>query len=438
MLSREENETLCRVGPGTPMGDLLRQYWHPALLSSELPGPDCPPLRLRLLGENLVAFRTTSGQVGLVGDNCPHRGASLFFGRNEEEGLRCVYHGWKFDVAGNCVDMPNEPAESNFKHKIHHTAYPCRERNGLIWAYMGPEQEPPDLPALEWNLVPENQRYISKRWQSCNWVQALEGGIDNSHASFLHAALEVNRAPALGSTEEDLIARQSMFEHRNPRFETLDTPYGVAIAARRPAGDDKYYYRITQFLMPYYSMIASNSPLNMIGGHAWVPVDDHNVITWSVDWHPNRPLNEKELAGIRSGAVIHAGPDQLRPATGAPDGAWRPIPDASNDWWNDPAAQKTERFAVVPYIWLQDQAVQESMSETGIYDRSREHLGSSDMGIIRVRRLWLTSAQKLREAGVTPPGVQNPESYLVRSAGVILPREVSWIEGARERLLARP
>ncbi|MEK7214971.1 MAG: Rieske 2Fe-2S domain-containing protein, partial [Chloroflexota bacterium] len=159
MLSKADNELLTRVGPGTAMGDTLRQYWMPALLSTELPDPDGAPLRLRLLGENLVAFRDSSGRVGLVADNCPHRGASLFFGRNEEHGLRCVYHGWKFDLTGACLDMPNEPAESNFKSKVRLTSYPCQERNGLVWAYLGPQAPPPALPALEWNLVPGNQYY---------------------------------------------------------------------------------------------------------------------------------------------------------------------------------------------------------------------------------------------------------------------------------------
>src|ERR1700756_2602720 len=155
MLSREDNELLCSVGSGTPVGALMRQYWIPALMSSELPERDGAPVRVRLLDENLIAFWATSGKIGLLGNHCPHRGASLFFGRNEEEGLRCVYHGWKFDLTGQCVDMPNEPPESNFKGKIRQTAYPCREQGGAIWAYLGPRAEPPPLPQLEWSLVPE-------------------------------------------------------------------------------------------------------------------------------------------------------------------------------------------------------------------------------------------------------------------------------------------
>src|SRR5438067_1817906 len=186
MLSKEDNELLCRVGPGTPMGQFMREYWLPAFVPSELPEADSAPMRMRLLGENLIAFRVTSGKYGLIANNCPHRGASLFFGRNEEEGIRCVYHGWKFDIDGACVDMPNEPAESDFKHKVRAVAYPTLERGGVIWAYMGDPTQQPEPPDLEWALVPAEQRYISKRLQLTNYAQAMEGGIDSSHVSFLH------------------------------------------------------------------------------------------------------------------------------------------------------------------------------------------------------------------------------------------------------------
>src|SRR5437764_8645525 len=189
MTSQSENDFLTRIGPGTPMGALMRQYWLPACLSSELEA-DGAPLRLMLLGEKLIAFRDSAGRIGVLDHRCPHRCASLFFGRNEEGGLRCVYHGWKFGTNGNCVDMPSEPAESNFKEKIHQAAYPCRERNGVVWAFMGSSRPLPDLPSLEWSLLPDERRYISKRVQECNWVQALEGGIDSSHGAFLHSLLK--------------------------------------------------------------------------------------------------------------------------------------------------------------------------------------------------------------------------------------------------------
>src|ERR671927_18697 len=183
MLSKEDNELLCRVGPGTPMGELLRQYWLPFLPSRDLPHADGDPLKVRLLGEDLVAFRDSNGQVGLLAANCPHRGASLFFGRNEEAGLRCVYHGWKFDTEGNCVDMPNEPAESDFRSKVKAIAYPTQERGGIVWAYLGPRKTPPPLPDLEGNMLPGAQAWAYQ--QAANWFQILEGHIDTAHVSFL-------------------------------------------------------------------------------------------------------------------------------------------------------------------------------------------------------------------------------------------------------------
>src|ERR687883_619444 len=185
MLSPADNQLLTRVGPGTPMGALLRCFWLPFALASELPVPDSDPIRVRLLGEDLVAFKDTTGQVGLIQNNCPHRGASLFFGRNEECGLRCVYHGWKFDTAGRCVDMPNEPAESNFKDKVRAVAYPCRERGGIIWTYMGPRATPPPLPDLEANLVGQENVVISIIHRPCNWMQGWEGEMDPVHQAFL-------------------------------------------------------------------------------------------------------------------------------------------------------------------------------------------------------------------------------------------------------------
>src|SRR5919198_3690338 len=225
MLSRTENELLTRVGPGTPMGALLRCFWQPFALASELPGPDCDPLRVRLLGEDLVAFRDSAGAVGLLAAHCPHRGASLFFGRNEEGGLRCVYHGWKFDAAGACLDMPNEPAESDFKHKVKAVAYPVQERGGVLWAYLGPPADVPSAPELEWTHVPENQRYVSKRIQRCNFLQNVEGEVDSSHVSFLHSKGSAPDAAGirdLRSTLPDYMARD-----RAPRFFVLPTDYGL-------------------------------------------------------------------------------------------------------------------------------------------------------------------------------------------------------------------
>jgi phthalate 4,5-dioxygenase oxygenase subunit len=430
MLSREDNDLLCRVGRGTPMGETLRQYWQPILLREELDQRDGNPLRVRVLAEDLIAYRDTNGTVGLVGEHCPHRGASLFFARNEECGLRCVYHGWKFDPRGNCVDMPNEPPESNFKEKIHHRAYPCVERNGVIWTYMGPLSTPPELPALEWNLVPEGQRYVSKRDEECNWAQALEGGIDSSHSSFLHASL---------STEDyqGEVRRGMLYKtlDKHPRFFVVDTDYGVLVGARRNAEVDSYYWRITQFMMPIHTIIPPYGASPQYSGHAWVPIDDYNSMAWTITYHPTRPLSEESLERMRKGWGLHLGLDKLMPETAEAGSRWRPMAHRGNNYLMDYNAQRTKTFSGLPGTAMQDQAMQETMGP--IYERWEEHLGASDTAIIQVRRRWLNAAKDLRDHGMTPPGVENPESYFVRSAGVVLPRDIAWVEGAQDLLTAR-
>src|ERR1051326_5851022 len=304
MLTRDENELLARVGQGTAGGAVFRQYWLPAFPSEDLGGPDSDPVRIRLLGEDLIAFRDSSGRVGIVANNCPHRGASLFFGRNEENGLRCVYHGWKFDTSGACVDMPNEPAESDFKVKVKAVAYPTVEQGGVVFVYMGAEAKPPALPRLEWTLVPENQRYISMRWEYCNWAQALEGGIDSSHSSFLHSRL--NPEEYTGSQRRGLIYKT---RDTHPRFEVVDTEYGVLIGARRNAEEDSYYWRITQFLMPFYQMIPP--------------------------YGENPPLTAREVERMQTYPTsgIHVGHTGLKPPQlGVPFGWRRPTATRDNDY----------------------------------------------------------------------------------------------------------
>src|SRR3954471_912864 len=189
MLTREDNELLTRIGPATPMGEVMRRYWQPALISSEFPERDGAPVRLRLLGEDLVAFRDTNGRVGILGANCPHRGAPLYFGRNEDSGIRCIYHGWKFDVEGRCLEMPNAPGDRDIRNKVRAKNYRCVERNGIVWAYMG-AGEPPPMPELGWSEVAIEQKLVTKQLLECNYAQALEGDLDPSHVSFLHAPLD--------------------------------------------------------------------------------------------------------------------------------------------------------------------------------------------------------------------------------------------------------
>ncbi len=249
MLSKEDNDLVTRVGPGTPMGNLMRHYWVPAMLSSELPAPDCDPVRVMLLGEKLIAFRDSHGQVGLLHNHCPHRGASLFFGRNEESGLRCVYHGWKFAPDGTCVDMPNEPAESDFRTKVKAAAYPARERGGIVWAYLGPRDDPPALPDLEPNMLADDQVMLTAIQRECNWLQGLEGDVDTSHLGFLHlGAIDPE------NTTPGTFAHYTV-KDRAPRYSVVDTDYGAMYGAYRPADAGRLYWRIAQFLFPFYAMI---------------------------------------------------------------------------------------------------------------------------------------------------------------------------------------
>jgi phenylpropionate dioxygenase-like ring-hydroxylating dioxygenase large terminal subunit len=398
------------------MGDLIRQYWIPVTLIEELAKPDAPPMRMRLLGEDLILFRDSSGRVGLLEDHCSHRGASLFFGRNEENGLRCVYHGWKYDVEGNCVDMPNEPPETSFAEKIHHRSYPCVEYGGMIWTYMGPRSKPPELPKLEWALLPPERSSVSAEFiRECNWMQALEGDIDTSHLYFLHARLnpEGERAGGDGTYHED----------RHPRLHIVDTPYGVVYGSERDEGPHDYYWRITQFLFPFHTFIPPGGREGL-SGHIWVPLDDTHTMRWSVAWDPIAPLAQP----------ARAAPGDFLPATSDPLSRWLRQENRDNDYMIDREVQRIKTFTGIPSIPLQDQAVTESMG--AITDRTHEHLGTSDGMIARVRRRLIDSAKALRDDGVTPPGVDDPDVWAVRSASIILPRTVDWREGTREHLKA--
>jgi phthalate 4,5-dioxygenase oxygenase subunit len=434
MLTREDNELLTRVGPGTPMGKFMREYWIPACLSEELPAPDGPPLRVRLLGEDLIAFRDTDGKVGLVAQNCPHRGASLFFGRNEESGLRCVYHGWKFDATGACVDMPNEPPESNFKHKVKVAAYPCEDRNGIVWTYMGPRSTPPPLPDLEWNTRPDNIPWMWRNFRDCNWMQAIEGGIDSSHVNFLHrtfAATDTNTVPGINAGPRSGGNEIKMFGQNDsaPRLEIVDTPYGAIYTGARRVDDEMEYHRIHPFMFPNHNMIGGgvNEAESNYTGMVWVPMDDYTTLVLEYQWRSTGPYSDAEKEQLMK--VRNAW--GFAPATSEPGSAWKFKANASNDYLIDYELQKTRLFCGIQGNPLQDGAVQEGMGP--IYDRTKEHLGTADAMIIRVRRLLLNALNAYVQHGVTPPGVDNPEWYSIRPVGALLPHGSNWVEATAER-----
>jgi len=422
MFNGIDNDRLTRVGPGSPMGEVFRRFWIPFLLAPELAERDAPPLRVRLLGEDLIAFRDSNGRLGLLDRYCPHRRVDLYFGRNEQCGLRCVYHGWKFDVDGNILDMPAEPENTALKQEVKIKSYPIIEWGGVIWAYMGaPARKPARPPELEWGLVPAEHRYVSKRLQETNFAQGVEGGIDSSHVSILHSRLD--------PTKHDLPFRQRQLSasarapylasDTSPKFFIRPTDYGMAIGARRMAGDESYYWRITQFLLPFYTMIARPLQDGPIIGHAWTPIDDHNTWTFTVTWNPVRPLAEDE----KDENVVHV------PVK--PDGTYRPLLGRAENYGLDRGVQRLSSSTGIDGIGLQDAAVQESMGP--IVDRARENLGSGDAAIVAFRKLLLKLAADV-EQGRELAAPLNPEWYRVRSAAVVLKKGLDFQEAAAAQL----
>ena len=421
MLRKEQNDLLTQTGPGTPMGQLFRSYWIPALLGEELSENDCPPVRVKLLSERLLAFRDTQGRYGLVDEFCAHRGVSLWFGRNEDCGLRCSYHGWKYDVTGQCIDLPSEPEESRFAKKIKLKAYPLIERGGVLWTHMGPPANQPPPPEWEFVTLPRTQTITTKRLQESNWLQAMEGGIDSSHVSFLHRS-DLNTDPLF----KDARGNQYNLSDMRPVFEVVESPGGLYVGARRNAENGNYYWRITQWVMPNFTMIPPRGD-HSIHGHVWIPIDDEHCWTWSYEYHPTRPLSDAEVAAVRAGKGIHV---KYVPGT------YRPFANTDNDYLMDRAAQKAGKtFSGIEGFGMQDTSVQESMGP--IVDRTKENLVSTDNGIIMARHRLLRAVKALVEQGVTPPGV-DPAHQKVRSASIILPPDQPFKDGAREALIARP
>ncbi len=428
MLSREDNETLVRVGPGTPMGALMRLYWIPFLRSTDVER-DSTPHRVRLLGEDLVAFRDSSGHVGLVDHACPHRGAPMVFGRNEDGGLRCVYHGWKFSVDGQCQEMPAEPGAARMCAHMKIKAYPVRERNGILWAYLGPDAEPPPLPEVEWNLVPEERVAISIRVQECNWLQALEGEIDSAHAAILHGRVHKDGTINQWKQAQDLA----------PTFECVVHDGGVSIASRRRLDAERQYIRVNQFMMPFWTLVPPFSQYPELSGHAWVPMDDEHTLCIMFSYHPTQPFYEKTRQLFRTG---HGG----RETGHASEGSFEPRPvttpfptywsrfNRANAYGFDEGLQKTYNSGL-PGLWIQDAAAQSGVSP--IYDRSLEHLGSSDTGIARTRRVLMDAVRKLGTDGQRPPSAMQPQLTMKRAVSLTVPTGADWRTLGAEFMQAR-
>ena len=412
MLTETENELLTRVGPSTPMGEVLRRYWVPACLSSELPEPDCPPIRVRLLGEGLVAFRDTEGQVGLMEELCPHRRAPLFFGRNEEGGLRCIFHGWKFDVSGNCVDQPNERPELEFKEKVQVKSYPTVELGDVVWAYMGSQDKRPPLPKFEYTQGPSTHRNVSKAWEECNWLQTVEGGIDHAHVSFLHMGQKWKVDKTLAKDDPD---------YYRGKYPTLEieievTDFGFHYVGIRHVEEIGTHVRADQYVMPWTQIrAAQHKPASATGGgpewrtnvagHHWVPMDDENCMVYS--WQYS--YGEDPMPGYGS-ADVDA------------DQGFRKIANRDNDYQIDREAQRHASWTGISSITAEDHAIQEGMGP--IVDRSGEHLASTDSPVVAVRRLLLEAIEVV-QAGGDPPGL-GTSYYKLRAKEGFLENPADW------------
>jgi phenylpropionate dioxygenase-like ring-hydroxylating dioxygenase large terminal subunit len=405
----EDSADLTRVGPGTVMGEFMRQYWLPAALSSEVQA-DGDPMRLLLLGEKLVAFRDSQGRVGIMDHRCPHRGASLFLGRNEEGGIRCVYHGWKFDVNGDCLDMPNMPEHRDFKTKVHAKAYRTAERNGLVWVYMGADQAaPPPLPAIEANLIADSEIWCLQR--ECNWLQALEGDIDTSHVGFLHVgSLQPDDLP------EDHPMRPTLL-NRAPEYEVRSTDWGAMYGGYRDNGDGRKSWRVAQFMYPFWTQTPNTRFASRAIARAWVPMDDHHSMLFDISGGADEG-NPAYISKRRTGEPLF---EKFHYAPRSTDwyGRWKCRDDRHNDWGIDRASQRSGvQFTGIANITVQDQAVTESMGP--ITDHAAEHLAPSDQMIARTRRLLLGAARAWRDRSEMAPGAQRPEVYLGARSGSFL------------------
>ena len=418
MLRAADNELLTRTGPGTAMGALFRRFWIPALLSQQLPEPDGPPLRIEIMGEKLLAFRDSHNRVGVIEPHCAHRGANLFWGRNEEGGIRCAFHGWKFDVNGKCLEMPTVPQNEAYGTLCKEAAikaYPTHEAGGVIWAYMGPPELMPEMPKLEYLDLPPSHIFVSKKLQQCNWAQACEGALDTAHFSFLHMAVgededddhimkTLNQSEAAASGDKNRV--RWLKNDGMPRFTVAEHDAGLVMGAARTADGEDLYWRISQFLLPNHALAPSTFPGENYHGQCFVPITDELCWIYCYTWNPERPLTNSERDRFSKGHTVHANVDEN----------WVPIRNRDNDYLIDREEQKYRTFTGIKGVSEQDACIQDSQGY--IADRTREHLGPTDIGIVRFRRLILDAAKALAK-GQEPPAAKKPESFRVRAGGTV-------------------
>jgi phenylpropionate dioxygenase-like ring-hydroxylating dioxygenase large terminal subunit len=422
VLTHKQNETLARIRPETPLGDLFRLYWIPFYPADGLP-PDGQPKRIKLSDEGLVAFGDSEERPGLIADACPHHGAPLMFGRNEECGLRCVYHGWKFDVDGNCLEQANVPPHQDFKQKVKAKAYKAEERNGVVWVYMGTQENVPGLPEIEATLCPEDDVEILFIVRECNWLQGAEGELDTSHLGVLH----------MGKVGADVYAKESINQYvlsnRAPEYKFAETDYGTSYAAYRPADEGNTYWRFGPYLWPFWTMPPICPLDNNILARAYVPIDDEN--TMMVYWMHNKA----ELPGKTDGRkeVVGGGDWNFLPNTTDWNGRWRLADNKVNDYNIDREVQRTKSYSGITGINLQDQAMSESMGD--IVDRTMERLSPSDIMITQTRRHNLRDVQDYLKDGTLPKSATDPTVYRdVRGGQFVAPDGEEWLDAYDARL----
>ncbi|MGH7076335.1 MAG: Rieske 2Fe-2S domain-containing protein [Stellaceae bacterium] len=411
MVNAAQNDRMTRVGPGSPGGRLQRLYWQPIALSDELP-VERPVKAVRLLGQDFVLFRDEAGRLGLLDRDCPHRGADLAFGRREKGGLRCAFHGWLFDVDGRCRETPAEPEGSRLCERVRQAAYPVREANGAIWAYLGPG-EPPALPRLDCFAAPDEYGFAFKGHIDCNWLQALEVGIDPAHASFLHRFF-ADEEPGAGygkqfraaSIDSETPMSRILREFPRPRIEIDNTDFGLRLTALRRLDAALMHVRVTNLIFPHAVLIPLSETMTITQWH--VPIDDENCYWYALFTSFRDPIDKDEMR--RQRLELYTLPD------------YKPRKNRANDWGFDAAEQQTETFTGMGRdINVHDNWAVESQGK--IHDRTREHLGQSDKGVMAYRRLLLDALAKA-EADEAP--------LLSRPNGHSLPVTVDGIAPANE------
>ena len=415
MLTREDNDLVTQVGPGTPMGELFRRFWLPVMLSEEVPNPDSTPVRIKVLGEKLIGFKDTNGRVGVVDAYCPHRGAPLFFGRNEECGLRCVYHGWKFDVDGNCVELPNSPEGETYKDKVQIKSYPAVERAGLVWAYMGPKDKQPPMPGFDWLNVPQENRYLMKFILQCNYLQGMEGDYDPSHAMYLHSTLDNN------ASNRALQVSQVGNTFQDPRqiyVDIEDTDGGIEFVSSGNAERGKLM-SLGHWMMPIFCTAGIAGP-GIFSSNMRVPIDDESCMFYRLRWSYD-PIPDYELAEYKYGQFTHP---ELIPGT------FYTKANMQNDYMVDRIAQKNYSYTGIKNFPLQDIALIEDQWGP-IAEREKEHLVRSDEGIIRVRQRLIRAARKLME-GEEPSEPMNPQGFNARTVRKFYPHDFPVQDAVKE------